>query len=670
MDAVSTAIMNNRFNAIVEEASAAIYRTAHTTFVKMVQDYQCAIATKEGDIFAYPSQSGVNVFIGTPLQKTIEVIGLENIEPGDLFIMNDPFSTEGLVTHLMDVTMLYPIFHEEELVAFGWSFVHATDIGGAIPGSISPAFHEVFQEGIRLRPAKLLSRGKLNETLKNLFMDNSRIPEELWGDFQAMVSGLKSMAKRLQQLCDKYGRAEISQSMQDVLAYGEAKAREVVSRIPDGEYAFSDYLEGIEPGQLAHVSVKLTVAGSDLHVDYSGTDPQMPAAYNMVSGQRTHPYIVQALISFILTQEPLAPRNAGLLRPIHTHAPSGSILNAVFPASGGARAASATRAYDALLGCLNQALPDGLAAAGAGMAGIIVAAAPDPRTGRLRVSTISPIVGGSGGRSGVDGVDGMEVRYGALRNVPTEILEIETSLMIRSVRLVSDSLAPGEFTGGAAVAIEMESLAEEAMVTVRSMNRFRFSPWGVRGGHHGRTGKTILNPDTTTERSVGIISQLTLKRGDVLRITSPSGGGFGSPYDRSPEKVHEDYRRGLISSQAAWDQYGVAIDNDGELDASETVRRRSDLHSAGIGGGAFTFCEERLAQDVVWPREIRNALAQFALDYDPSISSRMVDLIHRRQMALGKRMSISEIRAALSAEAARNSQDRHIVEPVAEDAPL
>lgn len=653
MDAVATAIMNNRFNAIVEEASAAVYRTAHTTFVKLVQDYQCAIATRDGDIFAYPTQSGVNVFIGIPLKPTIEAIGYENFEPGDIYITNDPFASDGLVTHLMDVTMLFPIFDGDELIAFGWSFVHASDIGGAIPGSISPAFHEVLQEGVRVRPTKLFARGVLQEPVKNFFMDNSRIPEELWGDFQAMISGLKSMNRRLVALCGRYGRETITKAMQDVIAYAESMSREVIAEIPDGSYTFSDYLEGIEPGQLAHLAVTVTVAGDDLYVDYTGTDPQLPAAYNMVSGAGTHPYIVQLLISFILTMKPLCPRNVGIIRPIHMTAPRGTILNAVYPASGGARAASATRAYDVLLGCIDQALKEGVAAAGAGMCGIIVASAPDPRTGRERVSVINPIVGGSGGRRGHDGVDAMEVRYSALKSVPSEVVEIETSMVMRAVRLLEESRAPGQWTGGAAIAVDLETVAERALITVRSMNRFRFTPWGAHGGNHGRTGETLLNPGTNHEESVGIISQLNLARGDVLRITSPSGGGFGDPLLRDPEAVREDHRLGIVTRKAALETYGVVLAEDGALDRAATEARREKMIAAqgGIRTG-FDFCEEREAQDKVWPREVRRQLATKALGYELHGRSRLVGAIHRREVEKGEEMTEARLEEAIAAETA------------------
>ncbi|WP_274518010.1 hydantoinase B/oxoprolinase family protein [Paraburkholderia phenoliruptrix] len=351
--------MSNRFTAIVEEASAVMYRTAHTTFVKLVQDYQCAVATPEGEIFAYPSQSGVSSFIGVPLQKTIEQLHELGIDEGDCFLTNDPFSTDGLVTHMMDVTMVRPIFVEGQLIAFSWGFVHASDIGGAVPGSISPAFTEVFQEGIRIRPVKLYKKGEINEDVRRLFLDNSRIPDDLWGDMKAMLSALQSMDRRFHQLCEAYGRSVVEQGMRDVLSFAEMKARAVIAKIPDGTYEFGDYLEGIEPGQHTYIRCAMRVHGNGVTFDFDGTDPQIPAAYNFVSGDRTHPYTVQAFLYYLLTVEPDAPRNAGLLRAITMHAPRGTVINAEFPAAGGSRVAASTRVYDTLLGCLQQAVKGG-----------------------------------------------------------------------------------------------------------------------------------------------------------------------------------------------------------------------------------------------------------------------------------------------------------------------
>ncbi len=627
MDPVRTAIMNNRFVAIVEEASATLHRTAHTTFVKLIQDYQCALATPEGDIFAYPSQSGVHAFIGTPLQATLALIDREQLRPGDVFVTNDPFSTEGLVTHLMDVTMIRPIFFGDELMAYAWSFVHASDIGGAVPGSISPAFSEIFQEGLRIRLTKIYEAGKLNETIKNIFLDNSRLPDEIWGDFKAMITALSSMDRRLSGLCQRYGTATVREGQHAVLDFAEAKAREVITTIPDGAYQFADYIEGADADHLININLEMRVSGSDLWLDFKGTDPQVPVAYNFVCGKQAHPYLVQAMIYFILSAAPQTPRNAGMLRPIHVEAPRGTIINAEFPAAGGSRVASSTRTYDVILACLNQALPERLAAAGSGMVGIIVVSALDPLTGRKRVSVYNPICGGSGARRGMDGIDGVDTRFGSLKTVPAELNEIETVMRVRRYGLLPDSQAAGQWQGGAAVVMELENTGLETMMTVRGMNRFLLRPWGLSGGEAGRLGEVIVNPDTPQAQSIGKINVLHLKRGDVVRITTPAGGGIGAPWLRELARIERDLAAGLVTPARATAVYGVVFDDRGAVDTPASGLRRAHLAAqAGDRPPAlFNTGPERATVDAIWPTAVRATLARRALAEQSS----------RRQTILG-----------------------------------
>jgi N-methylhydantoinase B len=652
MDPVRTAVMNNRFTAIVEEASAILHRTAHTTFVKLIQDYQCALATPEGEIFAYPRQSGVTVLVGIPLQTTLDRIGRENFEPGDIYITNDPFFTDGLVTHMMDVTMLFPIFRDGQLIAFGWSFVHASDIGGAIPGSISPAFTEFFQEGIRVRPMKLFRRGALNPDVKNLFLDNSRIPEEMWGDFQAMISALKSMERRLHQLCDRYGTQSVRTGMDEVICFAEAKSRAVIASIPDGEYRFSDYVESLDGGLHTHLMTTMRVRGETLELDFTGCDPQVAAAYNFIIGERTHPYVTQALTYYLLTKDAGMPMNAGLLRPIAIKAPRGTVVNADPPAAMGSRVAAGTRVYDTLIGCLNQALPDGLIAAGAGMVGIIVLTARDRLSGRRRVSTLNPIMGGGGGRNGVDGIDGADGRSGALRNIPTEVIEVETVIHMRACTLVPDTQAAGRWRSGAAIMMEMENTGHEATLTVRGMDRFHFRPWGVRGGVPGRLCEVIVNPGTADARSIGKIRVLHLKRGEAVRIVSPAGGGFGDPLERSCDLVASDVRSELMSADRAWTDYGVVLDPSGAPDQAATVRLRAARHAEGAGRPAFDRGPEREAMDAIWPPEIRALLATEVLQLPRGVRRHVMDAVHERLSRSGRAIAASEVRETVRLAAA------------------
>ncbi|ARS71027.1 hydantoinase B/oxoprolinase family protein [Sinorhizobium meliloti] len=648
MRAVRTMVMNNRFKAIVEEASACVYRTAHTTFVKMVQDYQCAVATADGDMFAFPSQSGVKQFIGTPMAATIDKIGKENFKPGDIYVTNDPFTTEGLLTHLMDITMIRPIFYKDELIAFGWAFIHSTDIGGAVAGSISPAFTEVFQEGIRVRPMRLFIDDKMNEDVLGLYTDNSRTPKEIAGDLEAMISAMKSIDRRLSGLCDRYGVEEVKAGMQDVISYSEEKARSVLANIPDGEYKFSDYLEMAGEGNLVHVCVKLIVKNGEIEVDFTGTDPQIPAAHNLTTGSRAHPYIVQALITFVLTHEPLTPWNAGIIRSIKGSAPSGCLINAVHPAAGGSRAASGCRVYDAMIGCLNQALDGGVASSGSG-SGIIVFSGPDPRTGANRVTVVNPVPGGSGGRNGADGVDAIEPRNAALLNVPVEITEAETMLVVRAYRSLPDSRAAGQWNGGAAQVIELENRGEAGTITCRNLNRFHFQPWGMYGGEAGRIGFTKVNPGQPNERSDGKITVLHLGKGELLQITSPSGGGFGDPLKRSLDMIEADVRTEMVSRERAKAVYGAVFNADGGLDRNATEANRRKLMK---DVPYITYGKNRDDHDRVWPYEVRRELAMRAMKLDMRLRWPVVDRVQRKMLAIGKEVTPAILHEAIEAEVA------------------
>ncbi|MCO5093492.1 hydantoinase B/oxoprolinase family protein [Bosea sp. (in: a-proteobacteria)] len=617
MDEMRAAILSNRFNAIVEEASTTLYRTAKTTFVKVVQDYQCAMATLDGEMFAYPLQSGVTSIIGAPLQKTLSMFRQEEWQEGDCVITNDPFSTEGLLTHIMDITLIRPIFVEGRLIAFGWAFVHATDVGGAVPGSISPHFTEVFQEGLRVRPMKLYRAGVLNEDIRDIYLDNSRIPEEMWGDLKAMLGSLVGMERRMVQLCRRYGQDAVRAGMDDVLSFAEEKARSVIKGIPDGVYRFPDYLEGIEDGEFSLINCEMTVEGDEVTFDFRGTDPQIPAAYNLTSGSRTHSQLVQAMVSYVLTVEPTTPRNTGILRPIKTRTPKGTILNAEFPAAGGARVASNNRVFDTIIGCLDQAVPGGIGAAGAGMLGIIVVGQPDRRTGHNRVNVVNPICGGGGGRNGRDGVDATDVRYGTLKNIPAEFIEVETFLRIRSYRLVPDSQGAGKWRGGAAISIEFENTGPRATITVRGLNRFHFRPWGVDGGQAGCLTEVLANPGTDRERSIGKITVHVMETGDVLRITSSAGGGFGDPLARDAASVMADMRGGLLTAEEASNSYGIVTDEDGRLDEAATAALRMRRSREGKPSQGFVWGAERDAQDRLWPPSLRASLAEEALKEHP-----------------------------------------------------
>lgn len=611
MDPVRTEVMKNRFTAIAEEASNVAYRTAYTTFVKQTQDYQVALANFDGEFFAYPMRSGVTSSVCQNVRAMVDVLGVETLEPGDVIISNDPFSGDALCTHSMDIHLIRPVFHEGRPICFAWAFIHASDVGGAVPGSISPTNKEIFQEGIRLRPNRLYRKGELNQELWGVFSDNCRIPDLVWGDLQAMLSGLALLDRRVQELCGRYGLDGFLGGVADVLALSELKARQAIAALADGEYVFNDYLEAFDGDGHVFIQARLTIAGDAIAVDFTGSDPQVPYAMNFVTGERVHPFLCMPIVNYILTVEPTIPMTGGIIRPIRTRAASGTLMNATFPAAMGNRWVAVMRVYDVVLGCLNQAVPGGLAAAGAGQAGIIAVASFDKATGRRHVSVVEPFIGGTGARCSGDGVDGIDTPVGFLRSAPIEVVEVETPLIIRRFSVEPDSFGPGRYRGGGALRIEMENRGLAATVTVRGLDRFRFRPWGAAGGGCGKPGRAVLNPGTPKEVDLGKIDVLDIRSGDLLLMVTPAGGGFGDPLERDPNRVLADVRDELISIEQAREDYGVVVTDCG-LDLAETGRLRAARGGQRSSAG-FAFGPVRHALEQKWPAQVSAALAEAVL---------------------------------------------------------
>lgn len=607
MDPVQTEIMKNRFTAMAEEAATVAYRTAHTTFVKQTQDFQVALAKTSGEFFAYPVMTGVTSGSGQSVSGLLSAFDLATLKPGDVLISNDPYRTDGLVTHTMDIHLVRPIFREGRIVCLAWSFVHASDIGGAVPGSISPDLTEVFQEGIRIRPMKLVSEGELNADVVHILQDNSRIGDAVWGDLEALLAAMRLLDRRINELCAKVGVAAFNEGIDSVLAYAERLSRKVISELLDGSYTFADYLEGDTPDSPVLIHCRLTISGDEAEVSYAGSSPQVHAAMNFTTGNRSHPFLCLGLTNYIQTVEPSIPINGGIIRPIRARAPRGTVMNAEFPAAMGNRWVAVMRTYDALIGCLNQAIPGGIAACGAGQAGIISAAWVDPASGRSRVSVVEPFSGGSGGRVRADGVDATDTMIGFLKSTPIEHVEVETPLIVRRHELVPGRIGHGRYRGGAAVCIELECRAPEAKITVRGLDRFRFQPWGVRGGLPGHNGYTVVNPDSDRSEIIGRIKVLTLTRGDLLRMVSPAGGGFGHPFEREPTLVLRDVVDGLVTSEEAADIYGVVVRN-GAIDEDKTRSQRAKVNVSPSPDVALG--NERLEFEKRWPVKASIALAE------------------------------------------------------------
>jgi N-methylhydantoinase B len=605
-------ILGNRFQAIVDEMALSISRTAHTVFVKETQDYGAALVSTNGEVFAAPRRYGVLMMIGMPMDDAIRCLG-DDVDEGDIFISNDPESTKGMATHLSDVFLWKPIFYRQELMCYAWTFIHVSDIGGRVAGSIAPSSYEIFQEGIRIPPRKLFHKGVLDEGFLNLFLSNCRIPDQNWGDMKACLAGLQTAERRVHELLDHYGPQALLWGIDATLDYAERQARRIIARVPDGTYTFIDYVEADMVGEgLVRIRLDLTIAGDEMLLDFTGTDPQIRAALNIPTyGKNGHWMLITGLVNWLCTAEPSVTYNAGLVRPMQVRIPEGSLLRPDPGAACGARYSTSHRVCDVTIGALAQAVPYEVPAFDSGQGSILLVAVPDLETGATKVSVVQPIVGGSGARPHEDGVDGTMVILNFLRNVPTESIENDMPLiLIRRYGLRPDSGGPGRYRGGHGIEIELQTFSPFTTITSRCMERYIFPPPGRLGGSPGATGYTLLNPGTGRERDIGKIDILHLEPGDILRIGTQGGGGFGDPLDRPAELVEADVRNALVSRQAAQEAYGVIIDERGDVDHAATLITRSGMRQRR-GAGApplFSYGAARDAYRRHWPAALEDAL--------------------------------------------------------------
>ena len=613
-DKIGLEILCNRFQAIVDEMAQALFRTAHTVFVKETQDYGAALVNRRGEVFAAPRRYGVLMMIGMPMDDAIKCIE-PDVHKGDVFISNDPESTRGMCTHLSDVFLWKPIFWQGRLICYAWSFIHMSDVGGRVSGSIAPSSYEVYQEGIRVPPQKLFRAGKLDESFLKMFLANTRTPDQNWGDMKACLAGLNTAERRVIELLGRFGTEKIERGIDDVLDYAETQSRRVISHVPAGTYRFSDFIEADMVGLgLIRINLAMTISEGEMLLDFTGTAPQVRAALNLPTyGKDGHWMLITGLVNWLCTQEPNIAYNAGLVRPMKVKIPKGTILNPEPGAAYGARYSTSHKVCDVTIGALAQAVPYELPATDSGQGSILLVSVPDFETGGTKVSVIQPIVGGSGARPTEDGVDGTMVILNFLKNVPTEMIERDMpSILIRHYGLREDSGGAGKYRGGTGTVIEFETSSPYTTVTSRCMERYLFPPPGRIGGAPGTTGYTTLNPGSNQEKDIGKIDVLEMEPGDVLRIGTQGGGGFGDPLERPVDVVREDFLNGFISADTARNAYGVALDGKGAVNqaATRALRARISRKRNWSEPPSFSFGPARDSYHARWPSELHDAVVR------------------------------------------------------------
>jgi N-methylhydantoinase B len=567
VDPIALEVVRNQLVSVAREMWVAVYRTAHSPLFYEAKDIGTAILDSESRLVGHAG--GIAAFHGLSItmgQAALARFG-EDINPGDVIVSNDPF--EGGRSHLNDMGMLVPVFHEGELVLFTHTTGHWRDIGGKDPGSWSPDSTTIIQEGIRIPPMKLFDRGELNETLFELLFTNIRYSEDQQGDLWAMLAGCQTGKKRLEEMAGRYGKEALSRYVDELIGHAERVARSEIAQIPEGAYVREDYIDPVGDSTAPKVRLTLTVDGDNLILDFTGSDAQGPyGALNL-----SYPGLVGGIyIAVRAITDPLMPGNQGFLNPVTIVAPKGTCVNAEPPAPLACGLVDVMRVIiELILLAVGDALPE------KSMAGTF----GGPQSLAIDVQTdvhFMSYAGGWGARSNKDGISGTCcILNGDQFNVPAEVSETRFPLLVERYELRQDSGGAGRFRGGLGIRKDYRLLGEEATVSC-SMDRWRFSPPGLQGGEPGARNECIINPRTESEMIASRVSGIKLEKGALISHRTGGGGGFGNPIERSVAQVHDDVLDGYVSLSAAEREYGVVFSQETkDVDLTATEQRRESL---------------------------------------------------------------------------------------------
>ena len=527
LDVIGSALLS-----VAEEMGEVLIKSSYSSNIKERQDCSTAVFNLAGEVIAQaehiPMHLGSLIMIVREILKRYPVASLRD---GDVFIGNDPYT--GGSTHLPDITVASPVFHDGAPVGFVANIAHHADGSGRETRSI-------WDEGLRIPPIRIVEAGRLREDVMELLLLNFRLPRERRGDFRAQFAANRIGAERLTELLRRYGTETCAAAMDELLAYGERKFRAALRAVPDGEYTFEDWMDddGLA-GPPVPIRVRVTVGGGEIALDFTGTGPQVPGDINVVylALVATVYYALKALL------DPTIPANGGFYRAIHVTAPERCLVNAQPPAPVAWRTQTCQRIADVVFGALAPALPERVIAATNGANSAWVFSGTDPGTGQYYVY-LETIGGGSGARATKDGLDGVQVHVTNTSNLPVECLEMEYPLLVEEYGLVPGSGGAGKYRGGLGLRRTIRVLRGESTF-LGTLDRGRFAPWGVFGGEPGGTGALLRNAGTPDARTLGSkIAGHVLCEGDTVTIVTPGAGGYGPPAERDRALRAGDAREG------------------------------------------------------------------------------------------------------------------------------
>jgi N-methylhydantoinase B len=576
VDPITLEVICNRFDAIAAEIQHTLLRVAYSVILKEGEDCSAAIFNARGEIVAQSTALPQHMGAFIPaLARIIAEYPLDTMRPGDVYTMNDPHDGG---THLPDLIIAAPVVVDGRVVAFSVCLAHQEDFGGKVPGSMPTDSTEIYQEGLIVPPHKLYDAGHPDATLFKMIERNVRLPRQVLGDIGAQVSAVTVGCARILDLCRSEGTAKVLAYMDHLLDYAERRTRARIDEIPDGTYAFTDYMDndGIDLDRRVPISITITVRSSDVVVDYAGTSPQVRGPINApLSGAHASVYF-----AFRCVTDPTIPNNHGCYRPIQVVVPKGCLLNPAPGAPVAIRAHTLKRAADAVLGALVQAVPDRVSAAPAGS--ISCVSFGGTREDGTRYGLSDLIAGGGAARPDLDGIEAIDTDVSNCMNVPAEAIEMSYPLRVLHYRLRRDGGGPGRTRGGTGVDRALMATAGEIVASYRSERHYT-RPWGLFGGRAAESWQTLVQRTDGRIESVPSKARLLLKAGDVLRVLTGGGGGYGDPFERPVAAVLADVLDEKISRAAALEHYGVVIRDDAvDETATQGLRSARKISAATI----------------------------------------------------------------------------------------
>lgn len=551
LDPITLEIIWNGFRSVADECFLTLQRSAFSTNIKERHDHSVAVLDARGRLIVQ-AENALPIHlasIGGLVEILLDKYG-DDIAPGDIFIGNDPHVAGG--THLPDINLAAPVFDGKKLVAFICNIAHHADVGGAVRGSMSGGLTEIYQEGLRIPVVRLYRKGELVRDMLDLLLLNMRLPAERRGDLNAQIASCRLGVQRTEHLTARFGIPLILDAFDQMIARSRVRILNAIGELPDGQWSYADMMDddGVAAKDVV-ISLTIRKSGQKAVFDFTGSAPQVAGNINLTANavRSSVCYALKALL------DPDMPNNEGVLQAFEIVAPIGSIVNCRAPGAVALRANTCQRVVDVVLGAMSAALPERVIGSANGANTSMVFAGEDPATG-LSYVYLETLGGGMGGRNDRDGKDGVQVHITNTSNLPVEAIEMEYPLRVEEYSLVVDSGGAGRWRGGLGLRRVVRPVGHACEFSGAG-ERFRRGPPGIFGGESGKAGAFILRrADGSTENLPGKLTGLMLQPTDAVAVETPGAGGYGSPKERSEERLSEDLRSEKFTRRYLEDHYG------------------------------------------------------------------------------------------------------------------